>query len=244
MLPKVIFFDLDDTLIDHKNASRSAFSKIRESNDVLIEFPLDDLLDLWRKDFQKYWELMIQNRITIYENWSTRFREVFRSLGHEIGEKELDSIVIQYRDNYISGTYAVAGAIDILKKARENEIHVSIITNNTAEMQYRKLDHCDMRKYIDSMNISQDYGIMKPDPRIFRIALEKSGFAPDECIMVGDSLESDVVGALGVGITPVWFNRNGYENTLTDHEVRVLKGYEPLEDAWNQMISAFSERTV
>lgn len=56
---------------------------------------------------------------------------------------------------------------------------------------------------------SQDFGIEKPDPRIFRIAMEKAGCTNDQLLHVGDSLTSDIKGAQGVGVKSVWLNRTG-----------------------------------
>ena len=240
MLPDVIFFDLDDTLIDHGTAARSALSKLQEEYEVLGAMELDELEMLWQKDFQKYWELLILNRITIQENWAARFRNLFETVGHSIGGDELGKLVSDYGELYISGTSAIPGAAEILKKAREHGVTVSVITNNIAEMQYRKVKHCGLDGYIDSMTISQDYGIMKPDPEIFRIAMRKTGTLPEKSLMVGDSLDSDILGAIGVGIKPVWFNRFGIENGAAEVEVPILDGYQPTDRAWDSMISAFS----
>jgi len=59
---------------------------------------------------------------------------------------------------------------------------------------------------------SQDHGVEKPDPRIFRIALEMAGCSKDELLHVGDSLESDIKGAVESGVRCVWLNRQGLEN--------------------------------
>ncbi len=239
MLPKVVFFDLDDTLIDHRNAARSALSYLQKEYAPLGSIDIAGLESLWQKDFDKYWEMLIHNRITIRENWSTRFRNLFSSLGAEIHDEDLDLIVSEYGNRYISGTAPVAGAIELLKKIRDKGIHVSIITNNIVEMQERKIKNCGLGPYIDSMTISQEFGVMKPDPEIFRIAMERSGCSPNESVMVGDSLESDILGAMGVGIAPVWLNRNGRKNELIEDDFAVLESLEPADRAWETIRSAF-----
>ena len=75
---------------------------------------------------------------------------------------------------------------------------------------------------------SKDHcGIEKPDPRIFRIALEKSGCRPHSLLHVGGSLETDVAGARSAGIRSVWLNRGGRErdgDAEPDREIRSLRG--------------------
>ena len=56
---------------------------------------------------------------------------------------------------------------------------------------------------------SEDARSYKPSPAIFRYALGKSGFAPEDVVHIGDSLSSDVAGARSAGIEPLWLNRRG-----------------------------------
>ena len=62
---------------------------------------------------------------------------------------------------------------------------------------------------------SENYGIEKPDPRIFHIALEKAGCSGQQLLNVSDSLKNDVVGAIDAGVRSVWLNRNNM-NTAPD----------------------------
>jgi FMN hydrolase / 5-amino-6-(5-phospho-D-ribitylamino)uracil phosphatase len=72
---------------------------------------------------------------------------------------------------------------------------------------------------------AQDVGVAKPNPAIFYAACRQAGCAPCELLHIGDSLESDVQGANGVGATSVWLNRDGVLNTTAippDYEIRSL----------------------
>ncbi|MNP63333.1 putative HAD-hydrolase YfnB [compost metagenome] len=66
----------------------------------------------------------------------------------------------------------------------------------------------ELSPYFDEIIISGKFGKGKPDPTIFHHALEKLGVEPKETIMVGDKLTTDIKGALGVGVTAVWINRD------------------------------------
>lgn len=73
---------------------------------------------------------------------------------------------------------------------------------------------------------SQNYEFEKPDPRIFRITLEKAGCSNEQLLHVGDSLVNDVAGATGAGIKSVWLNRSGETNStgiMADFEIRSLQ---------------------
>ena len=72
---------------------------------------------------------------------------------------------------------------------------------------------------------SRDFGIEKPDPRIFHIALEKAGCQARQLLHVGDTLQNDVAGAAAGGVTAVWLNRNRMDNDsgiCADHEISSL----------------------
>lgn len=68
-------------------------------------------------------------------------------------------------------------------------------------------ERCGLPDTFQYVVFSQDYGIDKPDPRLFYIALEKIGCRAHEMLHVGDSLKNDVVGAAEAGMQSVWLNR-------------------------------------
>jgi putative hydrolase of the HAD superfamily len=77
----------------------------------------------------------------------------------------------------------------------------------------------------------QDHGTKKPDPALFRVALERAGFPADQLLHVGDSLPNDVGGAQSADVRSVWLNRPGRANDTPhrpDHEIRSLFELLPL----------------
>ena len=64
-----------------------------------------------------------------------------------------------------------------------------------------------VEKYFQFVILAQDVGIEKPDPEIFRLAIEKAGCLPDEFLYVGDSQEDDILGAKKAGVKIAWYNR-------------------------------------
>ncbi len=64
---------------------------------------------------------------------------------------------------------------------------------------------------LEVMVISDEVGMKKPDPRIFRMALERLEVGAEEAVFVGDNLELDIAGARGVGMRAVWLNPDGKE---------------------------------
>jgi len=69
------------------------------------------------------------------------------------------------------------------------------------------LNRLDLSKYFETIVMSEEIGVEKPDPRIFKIALDRVGMSAERCVHVGDLIETDVKGAMSCGITPVWLDR-------------------------------------
>lgn len=87
---------------------------------------------------------------------------------------------------------------------------VGLITNGEAALQRRKLELLGLEDSFDAILISGEYGVAKPDPRIFWAMCEKLGCGPAEMLYVGDSPRMDVQGAYNAGLTPVWVNTGGH----------------------------------
>jgi FMN phosphatase YigB (HAD superfamily) len=90
--------------------------------------------------------------------------------------------------------------------------------------------------------VSEEAGVPKPDPEIFRIALEAAGAAPAEAVMVGDSWAADVAGAHHAGIVPIWFNPHGQPRPDAPDDVPELRGFEPVAAAVETILAAHTSR--
>jgi putative hydrolase of the HAD superfamily len=88
-------------------------------------------------------------------------------------------------------------------------VSTGVVTNNVAVEQRQKIAACGFGPLLDAVIISEEAGITKPDPRIFRLALETLGCEAADTVMIGDAWETDIAGARAAGIRPVWFNRFG-----------------------------------
>jgi FMN phosphatase YigB (HAD superfamily) len=73
------------------------------------------------------------------------------------------------------------------------------------------LDYWELTPFFDVVALSCEVGCAKPDPRIFRSALERLGALPEDAVMVGDDLLADVAGALSVGMKAIWRRRPGQQ---------------------------------
>ncbi|MEM2057998.1 MAG: HAD family hydrolase, partial [Thermoproteota archaeon] len=93
--------------------------------------------------------------------------------------------------------------------ALRGRFRLGVISNGPSDIQRYKLKLFDLEREFDPIVISGEVGVAKPDPAIFRRALELARVSPPEALYVGDSPVYDIVGAKGVGMQMVWVNRNG-----------------------------------
>jgi putative hydrolase of the HAD superfamily len=80
-------------------------------------------------------------------------------------------------------------------------------SNGFHEVQYKKLAACGLRNYFDTIILSEDAGVNKPAPAYFDYALRQSGASRESTLMIGDNLQTDILGALNAGIDALLFNR-------------------------------------
>ncbi|TVY02299.1 HAD family hydrolase [Cohnella terricola] len=107
-------------------------------------------------------------------------------------------------------TFAI---LDELKKSYK----LLLLTNGSPDLQQEKLDGVpELIPYFDSIVISGNFGEGKPSSNLFAHAMEQIGIRPEEGIMVGDKLTTDILGANRIGMTSVWINRH---NTVRSDEI-------------------------
>lgn len=112
-----------------------------------------------------------------------------------------------------SGYLLFDDTLPMLEKLRRDGYHLGIISNWEAWLP-SLLEASGLDQYVDTVIVSGICRIEKPDPRMFSLAMELTGFAPDEVAYIGDRPEHDVVPARKVGIAPILLDRH---NRYPDH---------------------------
>jgi HAD superfamily hydrolase (TIGR01549 family) len=193
MLPPFILFDLDDTLFDHTHASRAALAQLHDSH--LRDTPF---------------EAFVHEHARLLEIHHHRFLRGELSMSAQ----QALSIAHQYRREHQNNRRLVDGARELLDALFEKS-RLGIVTNSSVTEQMEKLRTLDIGRYFDTLVMSEDVGVAKPDTRIFEIALERIGAKPHETVMIGDSYTNDVMGATDAGIAAIWFNRFRHETSIS-----------------------------
>ncbi len=243
MAIKVIFFDLDDTLIYEKSQADEAFlATIRPleeeyniNSQKFIALLKENARDLWhslptydyvRKIGISSWEALWANFIGKHEMlkqlsfYAGRYQfETWHNTLSEfnINNSELASFLSKkfHRERRIRHKVK-PDSIEVLKKLREGFL-LGCITNGTPDLQHEKIIGCQLHEYFNHIIISGEVDYGKPDEKIFSIALKKFNVSGKESIMVGDTLKTDIVGAKNAGFVTIWLNEGKLEN---DNEIK------------------------
>lgn len=203
---KHVFFDLDHTLWDFETNSDKTFAHIFERNRVALD--VDRFTDTYRPINRKYWKLFREDKVSKSDLRYLRLREAFDALEFEAADDLIHTLSEEYIAFLSLNNALFANALEVLDYLKEKYL-LHIITNGFEEVQHRKLHNSNLRPYFHRVITSEKAGVKKPDPRIFRHALEEAGARSEESIMIGDNFEADILGARSVGMQVIFCEFNG-----------------------------------
>jgi putative hydrolase of the HAD superfamily len=101
------------------------------------------------------------------------------------------------------------GSIDALRAVRAKGVRTGLLTNGSGEFQRRKIRRFELEPLLDVIVIEGEFGVGKPDERVFRHALASLSVQPSDAWMVGDNLRADIEPALRLGIHAIWVDPEG-----------------------------------
>ena len=202
-----LFFDLDHTLWDFEANARVTLLELY-NNLQLAQRGIDDF-DLFHKNYlahnEKLWEryrngFIKQEELRIKRMW-------LALLDFKIADETLaKDMSIRFLDLLPTRTILFPYAIEILEYLTNKNYQLHLITNGFEKTQHSKLKHSGLDKYFREVITSERSSSLKPNKEIFDFAFEKTGAQPNESIMLGDSIEVDILGAMKAGIDQVFIN--------------------------------------
>ena len=200
----MILFDIDDTLFDNSGAEIRAAKQFYEKNQGLEHFAgRDDFVENWQAATETYLDMFIKGQLSFQEQRRHRLKEIFRQ---SFSAEEADALFEQYLGFYEDNWELFPDVLPCLERLAA--WNLGIITNGNSSQQRQKLNELGIIDFFDIIIVSEDIGISKPDPQIFRHACNTAGSKPSDCFYVGDKLETDALAASAAGLVGVWLNRN------------------------------------
>lgn len=189
---KAILFDLDDTLYDLHSYWHG---RLHEALDALLErFPRFDRDELVRAAMAE--KVYIERMPAFLRAQGIADEELIASTQASFGRDWFERLVL-YDD--------AAHTLEALRPRYK----LGLVTNGPSRTQRPKIEQFNLAEYLDLLVVSEEVGVAKPDPAIFRIAMADLGVTPRETLFVGDSVEFDMRGALAAGLPFVWMNPRG-----------------------------------
>ena len=200
-----IFFDLDHTLWDFDTNSFLAFDKIFKSQYPTIDSNF--FIEIYAPINQACWKLYQVDEITHDELRYQRLKQTFDLMNYSISDDAIDKIATDYITFLPDNNQLFKGAIEVLEYLKP-KYHLHIITNGFAEVQDKKIANSGLKKYFNTITNSEMAGVKKPHPSIFNHALILAETNIKQSIMIGDSIDADVQGALDFGMEAILFDPN------------------------------------
>ncbi|HEV2165748.1 MAG TPA: HAD family hydrolase [Thermoplasmata archaeon] len=233
---RAVFFDFDDTLFDHTRSLVDGIRALRASEPRVSARPLGQVVRRYERLLDAIQPGKPGGPRTHPEARAARFRLLDAWLGGPGDPETAEAWSATYRAAYQAARRPVRGAVPLLR-GLHGRVCVGVVTNNHTAEQIEKIQALHLERWIDFMVTSEDVGVQKPHPAIFRAALKKSGVPAAETTMVGDSWASDVLGATGAGLRAVWLRRRGRRPPgLPD--VRVLRSFTPVRASRRVLLTA------
>lgn len=217
---KYLFLDLDDTILDFKKAESIA---IRRTMSAFGLEPTDALAARYSAVNDMHWKALERGEMTRQQVLQGRFVMFFGEQGITV---DAAAVAKTYETFLSQGHWFLPGAEETVKKKLYGRYKLYLASNGTAVVQQGRMTSADLYPYFEESFVSQELGHNKPSKEYFEAAFARiPGFDPAECLMVGDSLTSDILGGKNAGLRTVWVNphhKTAPEHLKPDYEIERL----------------------
>lgn len=230
MAVNAVLIDLDDTLFDHRGSARRALEAAAACDPALGRVDFEALEARHRAVLEDLHRQVLAGAMSVDEARALRFRTLVEEQGESCDDQRLERITTAYRAAYQSNWACLAGAHDLLAELKRRATRIAIVTNNVVHEQVSKVRRLDLDPFVDALVVSEAVGTSKPDAGIFRHALRELKADAPHAVMLGDSWQADIEGALGAGLRAVWFNPRRHPRPAGRADVPEIHSLEPARD--------------
>lgn len=213
---KGIVFDIDGTLLDHKIAQEGGLNYLYSNiEEKILSSNQQDFIDCWRTVSEHYMEQFIAGHISFKEQRILRVQDVLSKWGYEVSSEEAWAIFQLYLTGYEKNWTLYQDVLPCLTILKDYPL--GIISNGDSIQQRKKLTYTRIISFFSSITISNDINTPKPNPLIFERCAKDMNLSLSEIIYIGDSLETDAIGASDAGSHGIWINR--FNQNYSDSDV-------------------------
>lgn len=203
--PRGVFFDFGGTLVESFADPFPAYREVLKAHGIALE----------RNSFDAAWRTLPKETAADARAYLGRTDDYWRrwdarALAALKVRDPKGRITRDLRDAFVDPRWhqPFPESQTVLEELRDEGFTLHLISNHTEDL-LRILERLDWRDLFASVSFSQEVGVEKPDPELFELALRRAKLERARTVHVGDTWETDVVGARRVGLRPVWLNRQG-----------------------------------
>lgn len=217
----ILFWDLDDTLLDFKKCERNALLKSFAKYGRGVG---DDVVSLYSKINEGYWKRLELGEVTRQELLVGRFRTLFETLMIQ----DLDPVQFRltYNKELSASAFLFEDAWEVVAACKDLGLRQYVVTNGVTDTQKSRIHLSKLEKLMDGLFISEEIGAEKPSAVFFHKVFETLGEVdPRQVLLIGDSLSSDMKGGQNAGIATCWYNpkkKPGDREIPVTYEIRSL----------------------
>jgi len=229
---RVIFFDVDGTLLDDETAIARGLDALHASYGATLGLGRDALGHQWQQSLERHFPRFLAGEISMDEQRRARMRDLFGSVTTAERCDEAFAVYLDAYENAWAPYDDVHNTLDQLSNRR-----LGVITNGNNEQQRKKLERTGLAPRFSVVVTSGECGFAKPDRRIFMEACRRADVDPRRASFIGDDWAKDVVGSREAGLQPIWLRREpsaappvlpGVRVIETLHELGAVLAAEPL----------------
>ncbi|MCD0454657.1 YjjG family noncanonical pyrimidine nucleotidase [Chryseobacterium sp. LC2016-27] len=202
-----IFFDLDNTLWDHRRNAYLTIKDLFDKEEIALKYNLDfeEFHSVYHEINEKLWEQIRDGEIDKEYLRKHRFYDTFKRFG--IDDLELSMYFEEhFLDKILNYNHLVEGAQYVLDYLKAKDYTLHIISNGFQEVTERKCILSKIDHYFQTITSADSVGVRKPNPAIFEYSLGLSKAKKEESILIGDDWIADVIGAQNFGMDVIFFD--------------------------------------
>ena len=221
---KAVFIDWDDTIGDFVGAAKLALQDMYEKYNLSEYFAsFEEFFLLYKPHNIELWDKYGKDLVTKeYLSFDRFFFPLMhgskfastaqRSTASKTSDlQSITALAEQLSEDFLNMTTArfslLPGAEELVRYLAK-KYPLTVVTNGFVEVQYEKFDKSGLRDCFSHIVLSEEVGCQKPNPRIFEEALRMNGLQAEDVVMIGDSWNSDIQGAINAGIDQIWIRKS------------------------------------
>ena len=214
---KAIFIDIDGTLLDFEACVEESMRLGLEEKGIEYK---PEMLETFHRINNVFWERIEQGTLTFEELLEIRWKTVFEELGINLDGPEFETY---FRGRLHESAIPMEGSFEVLEYLGA-KYRLFAASHGPDEQQKNRLAKAGMSGYFEEIFTSEKIGAEKPSGEFFEYCFDKIGdIKPEESVMLGDSLTSDMKGGNSFGMKTLWLNLKGKEKLAwVDYEIKSL----------------------